>query len=359
MQELRVRQRLREGGTELRETIYRILAPSKEIVERTVNPFRSMLLVAPMNRGKTSWAEAILGETVQWLLEDQGLDESQVAYVYAEAANIQTIVSIVGREINLAKTYYLFIFADDEAAAEGAHGRRAASQGNVEVSRFYIRIRHELRRKYGYTRAVTAIHATQVYHLLDKTFREAADIDVVKALPKSEADRKAIARLMVPEYVPAVFGLLRRLGRQRVLARTLREFLEAIYTAVVILDGVPYVVKAYRDPERIAEETTEKKQWLRRVQHLELAQGTEAQETQDRSARDHEEFNEIGSGDAQLLEEMHRGIAVLRTAVHRLMDILRSEGYGFKRNGVYLQVHKHGDHVASLGPVRPWLEEEP
>ena len=145
----------------------------------------------------------------------------------------------------------------------------------MAVSKFYIRIRHELRRRYGYTRAVTAIHATQVYHLLDKTFREAADIDVIKALQKNEADRRAVARLIVPEYVPAVFSLLRRLGRQRLLARTLAEFLEAVYTAVVVMDGTPYVVRAFHDGSRIAEEVEEKKRWLRKVQHMALGPGEE------------------------------------------------------------------------------------
>ena len=268
MQELRVT-RVEDRG-DLRQIIYRTLAPSREIVERTVNPFRSMLLIAPMNRGKTSWAEAVLGETIQWLVESEGFEESKIAYVYAEAVDIQTIVREAGSSLDLSKVYYLFIFADDEAAAVGVHGRRATSRENVEVSKFYIRIRHELRRQYGYTRAVTAIHATQVYHLIDKTFREASDIDVIKALPKSESSRRAIARLMAPDYVPAVFSLLRRLGRQRVLARTLRGFLEAIYTAVVIIDGIPYVVRAYRNPERVAVETGEKKRWLTKVQHLRL-----------------------------------------------------------------------------------------
>ncbi len=245
-----------------------------------------------MNHGKTSWAEAILGETIEWLVRRQGLDESEIAYVYAEAVDIQTIVRELGSSLDLGKIYYLFIFSDDAAASEGQHGRRASSKENVQVSQFYIR--YEIRRRYGYARAITAVHVTQVYHLIDKTFREASDIDVVKALPKSEADRKAIARLMAPEYVPAVFSLLRRLGRQRLLAKSLREFLEAIYTAVVILDGVPYVVKAYQDPERIAEETTEKKQWLRRVQYLRLAQG----EREEGAAR-HGEFNGSGLADAQ------------------------------------------------------------
>ena len=239
--ELRVRQRIREVTGELRQVIYRTLAPSREIVEKTVNPFRSMLLIAPMSRGKTSWAEAMLGETIEWLVERQGLEEDNIAYVYAEAVDIQTIVRELSSSLDLGKIYYIFIFSDDAAAALGQHGRRASSRENVNVSQFYIRIRHILRQRYGYTRAVTAIHATQVYHLIDKTFREAADIDVIKALPKSEVDRKVISRLMVPEYVPAVFSLLRRLGRQRLLARSLSEFLEAIYTAVVILDGVPYV----------------------------------------------------------------------------------------------------------------------
>ncbi len=42
MQELRVRQRIREDTGELRQVIYMTLAPSREIVERTVNPFSSM-----------------------------------------------------------------------------------------------------------------------------------------------------------------------------------------------------------------------------------------------------------------------------------------------------------------------------
>ena len=369
MQKLRVKTRIKEDAGELRQIIYRTLAPSREIVERTVNPFRSMLLIAPMNRGKTSWAEAILGETIQWLV-GQGFDESEIAYVCAEAADIQTIVSEVGSSLDLSRVCYLFVFADDEAAAVGAYGRRASSRENVEVSKFYIRIRHEIRRLYGYTRAVTAIHATQVYHLIDKTFREASDIDVIKALPKSEADRRAIARLIVPGYVPAVFSLLRRLGRQRILAKTLREFLEAIYTAVVILDGIPYVVKAYSDVERIAEETTEKKQWLRKVQHLELRpQNTEPQGVEGREEAGDGAAKGAAAADPRLLEELHSWIAVLRTAVHKLMELLRAEGYSFYANGAYLQAwrtmeyekggrkRKVKKYVASLGPIRPWLEE--
>ncbi len=279
--ELRVEKLVHEDRGELRQVIYRTLAPAREIVERTVNPFRSMLLIAPMNRGKTSWAEAILGETIEWLVEKQGFEENQIAYVYAEAVDVRTVIREIASSLDLNRVYYLFIFADDAAAAAGQHGRRASSKENVEVSQFYIRIRHEVRKRYGYTRAITAIHTTQVYHLLDKTFREASDIDVVKALPKSEADRKAIARLMAPEYVPAVFSLLRRLGRQRLLARNLREFLEAIYTAVVILDGVPYVVRAYSNPDRIAEETTEKKRWLHRVQHLVLEPSQDTEEAEE------------------------------------------------------------------------------
>jgi len=125
--ELRVRQRIREDTGELRQVIYRTLAPSREIVEKTVNPFRSMLLIAPMSRGKTSWAEAMLGETVQWLVERQGLEEDNIAYVYAEAVDIKTIVDEAGSSLDLGKVRYLFIFADDEAAAEGptAGGRPA------------------------------------------------------------------------------------------------------------------------------------------------------------------------------------------------------------------------------------------
>lgn len=271
---------VREDRGEIRQLIYRTLAPSREIAEKTVNPFRSMLLIAPMNRGKTSWAEAMLGETIRWLVEEQGFDERQIAYVYAEAVDIQSIVKELGSSLDLGRVYYLFIFSDDAAAAAGQHGRRAVSRENIEVSQFYIRIRHEIRRQYGYTRAITAIHATQVYHLIDKTFREASDIDVLKAMPKSESDRREIAKLMHPEYVPAVWALLRRLGRKRLLAKTLGEFLEAIYTAVVIVDGVPFVVRAYSDPRRIAAEVEERKAWLERVQHLRLEPSGDEEESE-------------------------------------------------------------------------------
>ena len=264
----RVRPTIREGGQELRRLIYRTLAPEPEIATRVTNAFRSMLLIGPMNRGKTSWAEAILGETIQYLVEEHGVDEAAIGYVYAEATDINRIVEEMARVLDLARLTYLFIFSDDAVASEGQHGRRAISRANVEVSKFYVRIRHILREKYGYSKAITAIHATQVYHLIDKTFREATDIDVLKALPKSQVDRKQIASLIHPDYVGATFGFLRSLGRKRLLAETLQEFLEAVYTAVVVVDGVPFVVRAFHDKRRIQEEVEARKTWLRRVQNL-------------------------------------------------------------------------------------------
>ncbi len=274
----RVAPAVREGGDDLRRLIYRTLAPEPEIARRVTNAFRSMLLVAPMNRGKTSWAEAMLGETIQYLVEKQGIDEREIAYVYAEAVDINRIVEEIAGAVDLASLTYLFIFSDDAAAAPGQHGRRAASRENVNVSQFYIRIRHILRQRYGYQRALTAIHATQVYHLIDKTFREASDIDVLKALPKSQVDRRQIAGLIHPDYVAATFGFLRALGRKRLLAMTLGEFLEAIYTAVVVMDGVPFIVRAFRDKGRIQEEVEERKAWLYRVQSLRLTPEGETRE---------------------------------------------------------------------------------
>lgn len=273
----RVKPVVREGGQELRKLIYRTLAPEPEIARNVTNAFRSMLLIAPMNRGKTSWAEAITGETIQHLVENQGVDEWEIAYIYAEAVDIEKIVEEIADNIDLKPLTYLFIFSDDAAAAPGQHGRRASSKENVNVSQFYIRIRHILRKQYGYTRAVTAIHATQVYHLIDKTFREASDIDVLKALPKSQIDRRQIAALLHPDYIGATFGFLRNLGRKRLLARSLQEFLEAIYTAVVVVDGVPFIVKAFHDNNNIQREVEERKSWLTKVQYLKLSQETDAE----------------------------------------------------------------------------------
>ncbi len=275
----KVRPVVREGGQELRRLIYRTLAPEPDIARRVTNAFRSMLLIAPMNRGKTSWAEAMLGETIRYLVEEQGLDEAEIGYVYAEAVDINRIVDEIAGSIDLGGLTYLFIFSDDAAAAPGQHGRRASSRENVDVSQFYIRIRHILRKRYGYHRAVTAVHATQVYHLIDKTFREATDIDVLKALPKSQVDRKQIASLLHPDYVGATFGFLRSLGRKRLLARSLEEFLEAIYTAVVVVDGVPFIVRAYSDKNRIQEEVEERKAWLGKVQNLVIGAGEDVEQT--------------------------------------------------------------------------------
>ncbi len=266
----KVRAAVREGGDEVRRLIYRTLAPEPDIARQVSNAFRSMLLIGPMNRGKTSWAEAILGETIRYLVVEQGVDEYSIGYVYAVATDINRIIEEMAASLDLTRLLYLFIFSDDAVASEGQHGRRAASAANVEVSKFYVRVRHILRERYGYSRALTAIHATQVYHLIDKTFREAADIDVLKALPKSSVDRKQIAGLLLPDYVGPTFSLLRSLGRKRLMARTLQEFLEAIYTAVVVVDGIPFVVRAYGDPYNIEAEVEERRAWLKRIQELEI-----------------------------------------------------------------------------------------
>ncbi len=344
----RVKPTVREGGEELRRLIYRTLAPEPEIARRVTNAFRSMLLIAPMNRGKTSWAEAILGETIGYLVEQQGVDESEIAYVYAVATDINRIVEEIGESLDLSRLTYLFIFSDDAVASEGQHGRRAASRANVEVSKFYVRIRHILRERYGYERALTAIHATQVYHLIDKTFREASDIDVLKALPKSQVDRRQIVGLLHPDYVGATFSFLRALGRKRVLARTLEEFLEAIYTAVVVVDGVPFIVRAFQDRSRIQEEVEERKAWLGRVQSLRLKpQPEHSKQTSDQQTEDniiggfysYEEALEIIS----LFNRIMERASVKRNGSNIIIEI---------QSGVKLYVRKR---PAVLGALAPWL----
>lgn len=255
---------------DLRRQVYISIAPEPEIVKRTVNSFRSMLLIGPMQRGKTSWTEAFLGEVVRFLVEERGVDEREIAYVYSQGVRIDTLVEALSREIDLGRVLYLFIFGDDAAAASGQHGRRAASRENVAASQYYIMIRHILRRRHGYERHITAIHATQVYRLLDKTFREASEVDVLKALPKSEEDRKQVLGLIMKRFREPLVQLLASLDRQRVMARTLDDFLRTIYTAVVIHGGVPYVVETFDQGRPVQEGVERRKAWLERVQHIEV-----------------------------------------------------------------------------------------
>lgn len=51
--------------------------------------------------------------------------------------------------------------------------------------------------------------------------------------------------------------------------------MKPVYTAVVIVDGVPFIARAYKDKNRIQEEVQARKAWLGKVQYLYVEPGAE------------------------------------------------------------------------------------
>ncbi|BBC20953.1 putative ATP-binding protein [Aeropyrum globular virus 1] len=179
--------------TKVRGRILAYMAPPPGFVERAPLHMRSALIVGEMGSGKTTFIEAKLGEAVQALL-GQGVDDYSICYVYGKEAGIQQLLE-AATSLDLDRCMYLYIFNDDAPATKGGHGRRAMSRENVSESQAYIMIRHRLK-ALGFNGFLLAVHASQVYHLVDITFRRMAVLKFFKSYPDEPADFRLLGPLV-------------------------------------------------------------------------------------------------------------------------------------------------------------------
>jgi len=183
------------------------MAPPPGFVGAAPLHMRSALIVGEMGSGKTTFIEAKLGEAVRSLLS-QGVDDSSICYVYGKEAGVQQLLD-AARSLDLARCQYLYLY-DDAPASRGGHGRRAMSRENVSESQVYIMIRHRLRGM-GFRGFLFVAHASQVYHLVDITFRRMAVLKFFKSYPDEPADFKLLGPLVGSAGLAALHDLSMRL----------------------------------------------------------------------------------------------------------------------------------------------------
>ena len=84
------------------------------------------------------------------------------------------------------------------------------SRENVSESQAYIMIRHKLK-SMGFTGFLFAVHASQVYHLVDITFRRMAVLKFFKSYPDEPADFRLLGPLVGSAGLAALHDLSMKL----------------------------------------------------------------------------------------------------------------------------------------------------
>jgi len=221
--------------------MYDYIAPPKWMIERIDNPLHSMIIVGSMGSGKTTWTLSIIAKAIERLFND-GVDDEEIAVIHTQGLSmLQTMTLFNTSNIDFKRIRYLFWFNDDAPRASGQHGRRSMSRENVEESQFYIMIRHELERK-GFNGFLFIAHATQVYHLLDITFRRTAKVKAFKDYPDEPSDLRIIGPMLRKAYLRK----LREITRKIFAPKSYEEMVEGLSSAVVKFIALRKVVKVER-----------------------------------------------------------------------------------------------------------------
>ena len=214
------------------------VAPPKYVVETVKNRLNAMIIVGSMGSGKTTWTLNKIGQAQRRLLE-LGVDDDLIVTVHAQGTKISKIVKTAAKEIDLKKVKYIYLFNDDALAGEGQFGRTFFSIENISESQFYTMLRHELN-KLGFNGFIFAVHATQVYYLLDKTFRTTAKIHAFKDMPMDPKDRREIGLMLGKAYYRA----LKEISRKIWSPKSREELIEGLSSCVVNYLGSRKIVKA-------------------------------------------------------------------------------------------------------------------
>jgi len=222
-----VTQEVPEGKARGRILAY--MAPPPSFVRAAPLHHRSALIVGEMGSGKTTFIEAKLGEVVRLLLEEYGVDDSSICYLYGKEAGVQRLIE-AARGLDLSRCLYLYVFNDDAPASSGGHGRRALSRENVGESQAYIMIRHRLKAQ-GFQGFLLTIHASQVYHLVDITFRRMAVLKFFKSYPDEPQDFRLLGPLVGSAGLAALHDLSMRLWTSNDPEATW----QAVHRAVAVL----------------------------------------------------------------------------------------------------------------------------
>ena len=235
---------LRETKKEEREMILRYIAMPPFMLKAR-NPFHAAVIVGPMFSGKTSFGEAKIGEAVKYLVEKYSVDEYNIAYVHSYERSISEIVGYTAKNLDLKKLTHIFLFNDDAIATEAAFSRLSWKEEAANEAMYYVMIRHRLR-KLGFTGYLFILHGTQVFSLLDKTFRQTAALKFFKDYPDEPTDMRLLGIMLGKAGMLALNELSLKLWSPL----TFRHYLEAVYSAVAKLKRMRRIVRAYeKDPE--------------------------------------------------------------------------------------------------------------
>ncbi len=229
---------IEEAGPSFKEMILSYIAAPRFMLRAKI-PYRAAIVVGPMNSGKTSFVEALLGKAILYLL-DHGVDENDIAYIHSYERNMSEIVHAAEKGFKLQKIKYLYLFNDDAIASDTGHARLSFTPEAIGESKYYTMIRHRLAEK-GFNGFLFVFHATQVFSLLEKTFRSTADLYLFKYYPMEPSDIKLIGQMVGKAGMVALAELSYKLR----IPRSFNDFLEAIYSAVARLIKSKRLVKAY------------------------------------------------------------------------------------------------------------------
>ena len=122
-------------------------------------------------------------------------------------------------------------------------------------------IRHRLE-KLGFTGYLFILHATQVFSLLDKTFRQTAALKFFKDYPDEPNDMRLMGIMLGKAGMLALNELSLKLWSPM----SFRHYLEAVYTAVAKIKRLRRIVRAYdTDPEKDPERY---RRWLYKINNI-------------------------------------------------------------------------------------------